>query len=107
MAQNKGINNEYTIFADKRTKLRPAVDDNTIPKAMYDSYCSTHRFNFVDFDDIYKYKGFNIDVIGRASAIGDWHKQASNEAAPEKREILLTNDKEQQIGAVSYTSLCK
>ncbi len=91
--QNKGAGSELTIFFDKRTKVRPAEDDKTIPFSVY---------HFVEFDDIHKYKGCNIDVIGRASVFGDGKKQKANktESEPEKRDIILTNDKGQQINVV-------
>ena len=56
-----------------------------------------HRFNFVDFDDIGKHKGGNIDILGRATSLGTHARDPL-----EKREILLTNDRGQNIGAVSF-----
>ena len=59
-------------------------------------------YHFVEFDDIHDFKGCNIDVIGRASAVGEGKKYQAqkHEGEPEKREIILTNDKGQQINVV-------
>lgn len=77
---------EVMIFADKKTKVQHAVDDNTIPEG---------AFSFVSFEDVKDYKGRNIDIIGRALLLPNYsHGKNSN------TEILLKNYDGAEIAAV-------
>jgi len=95
MGQAKGFGNELTIFADKRTRVQQALDDNSIPTAVYFlSINMLNRYKFVDFNDIGKYKGENIDIIGQATFKGSYPRDS------DKREIILSNERGQTIEAV-------
>ena len=59
-----------------------------------------YSYNFIEFDEIQNHKGTNIDVIGRASSL-DLHG-LQKEGDMEKREIMLTNNRGQQINAVTF-----